>query len=255
MKAKIFKPLSRLRTDRLPNFWNNRELKRLKDKYRGRRAFLIGNGPSLKVEDLNLLKGEITFASNRIFLAFDQTKWRPTVYTVADEIVAKNNREHLRRLEIGSHHVFNSAVLPNVGAKSGLIYVNPSTSAGEETFDAVAGFRAGHSVINFDLKLAFYMGLREIYVIGVDHSFEDQSVRTGKIVAGNEVIVSTGENNHFHPDYRKAGETWTVPKVDVIAKEFAETTDLFQTNGGAVYNASRRTKLEVWPKVDFDSLF
>ena len=54
----------------------------LKDKYKGKRCFICGNGPSLKAEDLNILsqRGEYTFGMNRIFKIFPQTEWRPSFY-------------------------------------------------------------------------------------------------------------------------------------------------------------------------------
>lgn len=53
-----------------------------KGKFTGKRCFLIGNGPSLRAEDLTRLHeaGEITFAFNRIYNIFDQTPWRPSFY-------------------------------------------------------------------------------------------------------------------------------------------------------------------------------
>ena len=44
---------------------------------------------------------------------------------------------------------------------------------GEKYWDLVEGVRAGYSIINFDLKLAYWMGIREIYVIGVDFSLAE----------------------------------------------------------------------------------
>ena len=49
-----------------------RRLAELKDIHKGRRAFIIGNGPSLKQTDLSKLKNEITFGMNRIYLLFDR---------------------------------------------------------------------------------------------------------------------------------------------------------------------------------------
>ena len=50
------------------------------------RAFVIGNGPSLKAEQLDLLHQNdcITFGVNRIHLIYDQTKWRPTYWVIMD---------------------------------------------------------------------------------------------------------------------------------------------------------------------------
>jgi hypothetical protein len=46
-----------------------------------------------------------------------------------------------------------------------------------------------------------------------------------------------------------------MPKLDVIAEEFAYARRVLEWAGGTIKNASRFTKLEVWDRVDFDSLF
>ncbi|MGH7214847.1 MAG: hypothetical protein ACREIT_08790, partial [Tepidisphaeraceae bacterium] len=46
----------------------------------GRRAFLVGNGPSLIRTPLDLLAGEYTFAMNRIALIYEKTIWRPSFF-------------------------------------------------------------------------------------------------------------------------------------------------------------------------------
>ena len=42
------------------------------------RAFIIGNGPSLKETPMDLLIGEDCFATNEIRFLYDKTEWRPT---------------------------------------------------------------------------------------------------------------------------------------------------------------------------------
>ena len=58
------------------NFENTsygKTLSAYKNKYSGKRCFLIGNGPSLKAEDLTKLyeNGEVTFAFNRVYNIFE----------------------------------------------------------------------------------------------------------------------------------------------------------------------------------------
>lgn len=48
------------------------------------RAFVVGNGPSLTVEQLNKLIPETSFAVNRIHLMYDKTKWRPDYFVYMD---------------------------------------------------------------------------------------------------------------------------------------------------------------------------
>lgn len=64
-----------------------KQLALYKGKFTEKRCFLIGNGPSLRAEDLTRLHeaGEITFAFNRIYNIFDQTPWRPNFFISQDE--------------------------------------------------------------------------------------------------------------------------------------------------------------------------
>ena len=48
------------------------------------RAFVVGNGPSLKAAQLDKLIPEVSFWVNRIHLIYDQTKWRPTHWVMMD---------------------------------------------------------------------------------------------------------------------------------------------------------------------------
>jgi len=48
------------------------------------RAFVVGNGPSLKAEQLNKLIPEVSFGVNRIHLIYNQTRWRPTHWVMMD---------------------------------------------------------------------------------------------------------------------------------------------------------------------------
>ena len=57
-----------------------RRLRSLHNIHRGKRIFIIGNGPSLNRTPLEKLEGEFTFGVNRIYMLFDRIKWRPTFY-------------------------------------------------------------------------------------------------------------------------------------------------------------------------------
>ena len=92
------RPYRWLKNYNTPERGNVRKLRALRDRHRGQRGVVIGNGPSLRVEDLDRLGGEVTFASNKIFLAFPETSWRPTYYSVSDILVARNNLEEINNL-------------------------------------------------------------------------------------------------------------------------------------------------------------
>lgn len=69
-----------------------RKIRPFHNRHKGQACVVIGNGPSLKAEDLTRLHelGIPTFACNRIHLIFPQTPWRPTYYFISDaKIVAQ----------------------------------------------------------------------------------------------------------------------------------------------------------------------
>ncbi len=241
-------------TNPLPNKANDAKLKALKDCHRGRRAVIVGNGPSLNVADLERLKDEITFASNKIYLAFENTDWRPTYLTVTDSVVASNINGYLRESKLCK--IFGHATFPHFRGAQDIIFGNPPSAAVNYLdWDIVGGVRTGHSVLYWDLELAFWMGIREVYAIGLDFSFNVASKPTGQKAMGNDVLVAAGEMNHFHPDYRPVGETWTMPQMDEQQADFEYALEKFKSDSGRIYNASRKTKLDVWPRVEFDTIF
>ncbi|MCL5269955.1 MAG: hypothetical protein M1457_05215, partial [bacterium] len=103
--------------------FNRRRLAALRDRHRGRRCFVIGNGPSLTLADLERLRGDVTIAANKIYLAFPRVAWRPTYLVVIDEVTAANNRRDLRAQRLAKLYSWEAAALllpdPRAGKKLG----------------------------------------------------------------------------------------------------------------------------------------
>ena len=72
-------------------------LSALKNIHKGRRAFIIGNGPSLKQTDLSKLKGEISFGMNRIYLMFPELGFNTTYLSVVNDLVIEQTAADLDR--------------------------------------------------------------------------------------------------------------------------------------------------------------
>ena len=58
------------------------------NKHKGKRAFVIVNGPSLKNQNLNLLKDEITFVVSAFYKHDVINIWQPTYYSILDKAFA-----------------------------------------------------------------------------------------------------------------------------------------------------------------------
>lgn len=226
-----------------------------KGKYTKKRCFVIGNGPSLRIEDLERIRenGDICFASNKIYKVFDRTDWRPDYYACTDAVVFKQNYRSI--LELGDYPKFftTDLRLQNlIRREPKNIILNYAMKPIQKTkFNPLATYiYSGGTVTYVLITLAWMMGFREIYLIGCDHNYDSFSS------AKTTVMSATNETNgdYFMKNYMRPGEVMNVGNLGraelgyIIAKKYIES------HGGKLYNATRGGKLEVLPRADLDKL-
>lgn len=234
------------------------KIKELKDKHKNKRAFLIGNGPSLQIKDLELLKDKITFAANKIYLAYEKTDWRPTYYLVEDDLVYKQNYKKIAQIE-NSIKLFPQYALDWDKKMEKAIYFSMKYKPNDSNFpqfnpDPLLGMYWGSTVIFSMIQWAIYMGIKEIYLLGVDFNFtESKSYVINEY--GRKDLICDGEINHFHKDYREIGEKWNLPNLDVQLKTYAKAKEYCDANDIKIYNASRETKLMIFETINLDIVF
>jgi hypothetical protein len=232
---------------------NDRKLLALKGKHQGQRCFIIGNGPSLRIIDLDALKNEITFAANKIFLAFQFTDWRPTYYNVEDYLDIQEYHQVINSLS-GFIKLLrwwpDKLLLKGEDTIFYDMYDLPNSKYPDFSTSPLKGVFCGFSVTYSSLQFAYFMGCKEIYFIGVDFSY-----KLPDVVDKKSKVIDQGEANYFLPNYRKKGDVWFEPKLDLQEKSLAYAKDFCKDRGVKIYNATRGGKLEVFPRVDFESLF
>ena len=236
-------------------FKDGKCLKDLKNINIGKRCFIVGNGPSLIAKDLERLhfNGEITFAFNRIYHIFNQTNWRPTYYISQDEKMLRGCKVEVDAIQakikfipaemkwyqgidikrIRPFHIVNRE-------KNGL----PDFS--EDISKEICN---SNTVVYSAVQIAVYMGFKEIYFIGVDHHFQFSQNNKGEIIVDNTV------KDYFSDDYNKDKENLYIPNVEKSTLTYIAMKKHCDERGVKVYNATRGGKLEVFPRVDFDTLF
>lgn len=233
-------------------------LKAMRNRYWGERAFIIGNGPSLREMDLAPLSDQYTFGSNRIYLAFDELGFHTTFLSaIAEQIVAQFGAEMAQTAcQVFMSHRYARLrddlprTVTTFAARRG---------AGFGHDPVRWGFFEGATVTYFSMQLAFFLGFTEVILIGVDHSF----VESGPVAAERlpkakddlspDMVVSAGDDpNHFTPNYFGKGVKWKLPDWAQMEIGYRHARSEYERAGRVIVDATVGGKLTVFPKVDYE---
>lgn len=230
------------------------KLLRLKNSCAGKRVFVIGNGPSLNETPLERLSGEVTIGCNGLFLNFEKMGYLPSYYTVEDRLVAEDRAATINSLR-GTIKILPRDLRYCLSRDEDVIYVNflrNYKGFPKLTRNFVRQVYWGGTVTMMNIQLAYFLGSREVYLVGVDHSyrkpFENDQVQ------GTVIRSENPDVNHFHPDYFGPGFRYHDPKVDRMELAYREARRFFEAHGGAIYNATVGGQLEVFPRVNLDDV-
>ncbi len=225
------------------------DLLKFKNIHKNERVVIIGNGPSLLIDDLNKLKDNkvISIGCNAIYKSFDLVKWRPTYYIASDAGTIRLLEEEIVPKNILTMDTFlsdNYLKFWDVPHENNYHRFYQIQQSEEPKFsdNFAYGIYSGMSVIYACFQLAVYMGFSSIYLIGCDFDYTKNVQGKDHFFGNNDdILKKINTINKF--DY------FYVKKAYRTAKKYADT------HGIKIYNATRGGKLEVFPRVDFDSLF
>ena len=232
---------------------NVKGLGALKNAYEGKRIFIVCTGPSLKPEDLDKIaeSGDYSFACNKIDKMFCQTKWRPTFYTVFDERYGIKLLDTMNSISSALHFYSEDSYLTTRKVQYRRYFINAQRSRKlldnpDFSNDVSKKLYAIATVTYAMLQIAVYMGFKELYIIGCDHSYNLEIKRDG-------TIVDNGGNSYFKGSIEEKKRTpvasWEADVAYDMARKYADS------HGIVIKNAGRGGKLENFERVDFDSLF
>ena len=227
-----------------------------KNRHKGQRCFILGNGPSLNKVDLRLLKNEITFGVNSIFLNFGKLGFPVSYYAVEDTHVIRERAKNIGMLEKCVRFIPHYAArqIPWSPMNTYLNLVCDYTRyRGFPYFSTDMARRAwvGGTVTYICMQLAWYMGFDEVYLLGFDHSYV---IPKSAEVAGNNIKSNEDDPNHFHPDYFGKGFHWHIPLTERMELCYRKTEYAFAVNGRKVFNATPGGKLEVFERRKYEDL-
>lgn len=219
----------------------------LKDIHRGKRGWMIGNGPSVRLEDLDAVPDDdVKFCFNRFFKCYGDTRLREDYVVSADMLMIDDFGQEMVDLSAGLPLFCRHRAITEVSGK--FVELTPGdTYLPLFSYDPTRFVSIGGSSVFVAMQMAYWMGIRELFLYGMDFSFSMTLGRDPRY----KFPVSFDDNNHFIKGYRDA-KPWCPPTWRDISAGFLNARAAFELDGGRIRNATRGGKLEIFERVAFE---
>lgn len=244
------KRMIRKRNERLHEQYR-KNLEKFHNIHKGERCFIVGTGPSLRLEDVDLLKDEWTFGVNSCVTMYDKTEWRADYYGIVDSHAVEILSDKVKSEEVPV--LFYTDVDAVYDGANGVAFPKDDTANmmtdtvyrrlfpklfPETDFsgDITKVVYTGKSVVYAMLQFAAYMGFSEIYLLGVDCNYAQPKMYSDNVTYidhktkwSKEKLLQNG--NQMLPQFE-------------IANRYAKE------HGFRIFNATRGGQLETFPRVE-----
>lgn len=230
-----------------------RYMAKIRNSHLGESCFIIGNGPSLTVEDLNTLhdRGIDTFAVNRIYQIFPQTRWRPTYFVSTDAVMLRDKLEEAAAVPAKIKFIpLQNKYYHGIRIQGARYFFRNDNRAKDQpegfSLDCTEQVNMRGTVTIACMQLAMHLGYKHIYLLGIDHNFD-------KIITDKgEVIIDPSVKNYFIEGYDQDVITEVTHDLGNTTRAYYDVRRFIDKTDVNIYNASRKTKLEAFPKVTFE---
>lgn len=210
-------------------------LKEYKNSHKGERCFIVGSGPSLKKEELDLIKDEVVMGVNSLCL-LDEYKKNFDYFFIGDAHAYLKLHAHLPEGTFLSdyclrkHPEIEDSGYQPLPVNRFNYFIPHSRKFSLNISKVIYDF---NSVVFLAIQFAIYAGFSEIYLLGVDCNYN-----TKKLYAVDHGIR--------HNAYYMSSVGEDMIKNFEFLKNFLERENI-PTD---IYNASTGGMLEVFPRVN-----
>lgn len=224
------------------------KIKQLKNIHEGERCFIIGCGPSLNKTNLDYIKNEIVFGVNGLFKAMEKYGFSCTYYAISDHIVWHQLYQHILSLDTqlfiggyaGKEYLSHIQRYNHIEKHPPILLKNIwlLRYSGWKDKSLINGTYAAHQIIaDIPLQLAYYMGFKEVYLLGCDCDY------SGK--------------HHFDGEKRKSDpqSKYSEGYWNEVFEEYRIIKKAFDKDGRTVYNSTVGGQLEVFERKSLEDIF
>ncbi|BBB24353.1 hypothetical protein CVFO_1263 [Isorropodon fossajaponicum endosymbiont JTNG4] len=244
----------------------------LEDKHKGQRCFLLGSGPSIKQENLKVLKNEIVFALNNFYVHPDfqeimsgdvekyymtapihlpqtEQEWKDWFEDMEQYIpkhtkilfglnTYKNNTRYiLNKYELFNNHQVNWYY---TGINTGEYY-----SFNKKDIKMTNMIWNANTISIYALISAIYMGFDEIYLLGIDHNYVCNQ--------GNQWrFYKEGLHQKNEISRTMKGKSYNQHTFAATGKIFKQYQMLLEKN--KIYNCSNTSLLDIFEYANLEKI-
>jgi hypothetical protein len=238
--------LAHLQYSATPTYRRSRtRLKALKNMHAGETCIVIGNGPSLRGQDLGALGFARTFCLNRGYLMWQEQGLVPDYYLAINELVIGQFHQEISEIPCPlfvpwrQRHLFEGA--------ERCIFIEMRLRERFYT-DVSSGLWSGATVTAAALQIAFHMGFSRVVLIGVDHRYAADGQ------PHVEVVQDCDDKSHFSSEYFGKGVRWNLPDLATSEIAYRMARDAYAAAGREILDATADGALKVFPKVSLQEV-
>lgn len=251
---------------------------KLKNSKKGKRCFILGNGPSLNTQDLTKLVNEETFVVNTFWNHPQYQEINPKYYVIVDtEVFPQKEATYWSKNLLDRKSVVesrpNTTMFFNVLGKE-LVEKNNLYPKNPKYYLALDGYLKENLKFNIEidrtipktknviiacLMTAVYMGFEEIILIGCEHDFLAHPI--DKHYEGFKHFYKTnysGTDTEDIKNYRLSTGTYEhyISQALILFKNYRLLKKkVLKTNPGVkIFNATPNSFLDVFPFVKFEDI-
>lgn len=233
--------ISRVQWDFKFESWKSRrKMRSWENRYLGKKAVILCNGPSLLEVDFTSISTIFSFGLNKINLLFEDTDFRPSCVVAVNPFVLEQNRSFFRTTDLPLF--LDSSATRFIMPSNNKIFLH-STSYPKFAKDPCVSVYQGFTVTFVAMQLAYYLGFQEVAIVGADHNFKAK----GK---GGTVVSSENEDlSHFSKKYFSGGDQWQLPDLLGSERSYMMAREAFESDGRRIVNSTVGGKLEIFDRV------
>jgi len=251
---------------------NNDDNLIFKNIHKGQRCFILASGPSINEMDLLPLQNENCIAVSSFFHHKDINTIRPKYHVLAPlhppfdfneaEIVfngLEKNYNYSIDLFVGTN-AFPYSYIEYIKMKPTKHIVHPinyqyspqlndKNRDDESVWDITQNPFSVRTVVFSAIQIAVYMGFKEIYLLGCDHDFLQR--------------IGQYEGRHFYESSKSFSDEKHLKQFNLEKmflghyntwSAYRNMKEHLEPKGIKIYNASKKSMLDVFERVDLDSI-